>query len=446
LALVLIPITLAIAYLFNTGELLERKIKVQNAADAAAMSQATAMARALNVMSMNNVAIAQSLSISTVLAALRLSILDMEQYLIREGITDTYGTVTSCSLCAVPPYVACVACAKYALSLAAVITAAIEMGPYAVAVHQALPQFQQNMRAYASYNDHLESGFAAYSSRLQANLAAANGLSRPPRLQIIGWSNSPGAIGQNFDRTGLPVTRVSGIPSDTSILSTVQRFALNQAGLKGTQRRSLLVARNFLDHGYAEGTGPYPVARDDVVDSSRWRLAQTLAKLTGWTPYSSQTSPPTKDTVDRCWNTASLLAIVPEACLPVAVGLPPIINLWGIAANPGISDLSAIGVYDILVLASSARPTGVVAGARFPNAVPGTYAIAKARVFNAVNPDLYSQDWRAVLVPATAWSGFRTQLPPGFRSAISNLARADAVIARSLQKLSDQDLSQVVLQ
>ena len=60
-----IPLASLVAYVLNGAELTATKTRLQNAADSAAMSEAAWVARSLNVMSMNNTAMTQSMAVDT---------------------------------------------------------------------------------------------------------------------------------------------------------------------------------------------------------------------------------------------------------------------------------------------------------------------------------------------------------------------------------------------
>ena len=64
-----VAMVVLIAWVMNTGSLISRRIEVQNAADAAAVTQASWTARSLNVMAMNQTAMTQALAVNVVGAA-----------------------------------------------------------------------------------------------------------------------------------------------------------------------------------------------------------------------------------------------------------------------------------------------------------------------------------------------------------------------------------------
>jgi hypothetical protein len=68
--LTIAALVMLVAFVFNTGKQVTRKIEMQNAVDTAAISGATWVARGLNVMSMNNVAMTQTFALIVNLRAM----------------------------------------------------------------------------------------------------------------------------------------------------------------------------------------------------------------------------------------------------------------------------------------------------------------------------------------------------------------------------------------
>ena len=88
----MVPLVLLIGFIFNTGEQVSSKIRVQNAADAAAMTQATWAARSMNVMSINNTALTQTYSVTIVGYSAYAVMVDALRLMIKEQkeILDMY--------------------------------------------------------------------------------------------------------------------------------------------------------------------------------------------------------------------------------------------------------------------------------------------------------------------------------------------------------------------
>ncbi|MFT7459834.1 MAG: Flp pilus assembly protein TadG, partial [Planctomycetota bacterium] len=66
----LLALVLVVLMVVNTGDQVAKKARVQNAVDAVVISEASWIARSLNMMSMNNVAITQAFGIHTIMFAL----------------------------------------------------------------------------------------------------------------------------------------------------------------------------------------------------------------------------------------------------------------------------------------------------------------------------------------------------------------------------------------
>src|SRR5262252_3366221 len=77
------------ALVFNSGKQVTRKMEMQNAVDASAVSGAMWMARGMNVISMDNVAMTETLGLIANLRAIKQSIPINEEILtIEDGVAD----------------------------------------------------------------------------------------------------------------------------------------------------------------------------------------------------------------------------------------------------------------------------------------------------------------------------------------------------------------------
>jgi hypothetical protein len=437
-ALCAIPIALGVAYLFNSAELMSRKVRAQDAADAAAQSQAAWIARSMNVMSTNNVAFTQTEAVLSAASAVTLTATDLSIYIVRRGIQEIITAAASC-----PTVVGWIKCLEALGRLAVLYIAARELEDI-MALIKAMPEFTEHAEAYADANHRLANGFAKFSEDMQASLAATNGLSPAPRMTAVGWDKAPGLLG-GLRSTGLPVARIEWVPpapfADT--FSSGWRFVLpvNDTGEDATHSHFLVpIARNYQDHGYGgSDDGPWPRAREtvkDALEDSEW-----WAKIDGWSATSPAQETPD---YDDCWDIASMSPMVPLVYAPCTQGvlIGSTVPLYGPAASSN-QTLTSYGVTDILVFTSAARSTGYVVPKRFRNGMPATYGLAKARVYNVTRPDLYSSDWRGSLVPLMSWEGNQT-LPPHLRTALNRVAQTDQSFAWVLQRIQPRDLPSVL--
>ncbi len=444
LALCAIPIALALAFIFNSADLFSRKQRVQDAADAAAVAQGAWMARSLNAMATNNVALTQTEVINALAAAVNLTVIDLHQYLARQAVQWTITAVATCPIGGVlnPK------CDEALLRLAAIYVNLRLAEDLIALVLRAQPEFVEHARAYAGFNDRLANGFADFSADMQRRLAQTNGMTEMPRMQAVGWDGRPGLF-SSVDRTGLPVTRIdapailqgrkAGDMFSTTWAALRPVYTTGNDGSSGMPPRAL----NFDSHGYTSGRGPYRLARDHVKDTlSR---AVDVGRALGWSASFSDEEPK----FDECWETTSykspIAPIAPLTCKDGVAVSHVLLPLYAPAAPPRIDNPLAWGVTDVVVMTKSTRRSGVVAARRFPNALPAAFAFAKARVYSATAPDLYTADWRATLVPVMSWTG-STTMPPRLRVALQNLVRTEPDLARSLARLSDREMLHVITQ
>jgi hypothetical protein len=457
LMMVAIPIALGIAYLFNSADLFSRKIRVQDGADAAALAQASWMARSLNAMAHNNVALTQTEVVNSLSATIVLTVGELETELFEQGVKAA-SEVATCPE-------GLLVCARGIARAALIVDAQLKLFDLEALIKASVGEFRDHALDYGRANDRIFKRFPDFSARMQKSLATTNGLATVPRMQMIGWDKSPWVPGdKKYASTGLPASRVdaAGIvkgenASDLLTLIWIPLRSVNYTGWHGSRRLPFPMARNFVDHGYKRDDGPYDHPRNDVKGKLEdvIQLADAMEALDfnvgGWQPNVGERKPK----YDDCWDAASSVAIVPVVCKKGApIGLPDPGNgniqafppVYAPAAAPQLdSDLQTWGITDILVLQSSAGSEHMVAANRFPSALPASYAFSKARLYNAMAPDLYSSDWRAALVPVQNWNRGDTTLPKQLRATMNNLSRADAKLAGTLNLLSNAELQRVLL-
>ena len=125
-----------------------------------------------------------------------------------------------------------------------------------------------------------------------------------------------------------------------------------------------------------------------------------MARRHGWRPLVIDWDEPK---YKRCWEQASrsetLRVIAPTTCYPHAASLP----LRGVSiyeyGPPYRSIRIGANNVDILAVTRKSEEPGLVAPSRFTSVPDSVFGLSRARVYNAVASDLYTQDWRASLVP-----------------------------------------------
>lgn len=97
--LCLLPFVLLVAFIFNSGNQTIRKIEMQGAADAAAVTSAVTVARGMNLMVLNNNAMAEVLSLMIVVRSIRNVTRIMQVYVPLKTIAVCTACLGLCSLC-----------------------------------------------------------------------------------------------------------------------------------------------------------------------------------------------------------------------------------------------------------------------------------------------------------------------------------------------------------
>jgi hypothetical protein len=95
----LVPFVLLLAFIFNSGSQTIRKIEMQGAADAAAVTSAVTVARGMNIMVLNNNAMAEVLSLMIVVRSIRNLTRIMQVYVPLKTIAVCAACLGLCSLC-----------------------------------------------------------------------------------------------------------------------------------------------------------------------------------------------------------------------------------------------------------------------------------------------------------------------------------------------------------
>ncbi len=418
----MIPLVLLIGFVFNTGEQVSSKIRVQNAADSAAMTQATWAARSLNVMSINNTALSQTYSVTVVGFAAAAVAFQAAPLIVKEQAEIAKALANCAQLCTNP-----IGCAAAAVCAAGPVAREVHLLDEIIPRYRAIAgdigggdfaslspiptkinEFQEISAALSVMNDEIIARFPEYSKKVSQELATLNGLTDTPRF-YAGFNGNDVAKKEKYLTTGLPVKKVELL---NGAFKSVLGGTLKGVSERGTQSTTLIKRfHDFEQHGYSRNRGPYKEAYDDT--------KKAVDKLTGKDVLNKQKvllvydGPKEKTPIefseiaDPCWNFVAILQWLPlkyVGCTPPAPGFRLSVyeveqdfltqsigaNFW---TNP--NDLS------ILAYVERTRSGGAIFSSRFTSPVGAEFAYAQAEIYNDKHPDLYTQNWRAVLRPST---------------------------------------------
>ena len=442
-----LPLAMLLAIVLNAGQQSGIKSRMQNAADAAAMTQATWAARSLNVMSMNNVAMTQTHAINVITVTMMPELLALTA----DSLTVLYGHIDEAfDVC---PSVANLCLYAYAACYA------ICLGVYAVFIWHLfdtviLPlldiftDLRLNPIPFSLGSD-LSVSFGAPGSLTQSNLTAYGDMA-------VALSQMNDYIVEDSRELAKEmmeeISDVNGIDSFDDDLLLYAVFAVEEngtkdpyqlpvdpvdfsEGLSGIGRElcktgyfgtsvmdptATLVGLdyNFFLHGYpsglpagsdAVGTGPYPLGRDSAAEA----LKQPREGLEHWLHERHREL---EDAVDaaRFYHEDEGGRLI-EIAYPAACATRSVVTVSG---NP-FRTLSMYrarnprGFQEYENLESRSR-WSLLAFARWTDAqpimMPGWFASdprtvigsSQAEIYNSVWYDLYTQDWNAKLTPLHA--------------------------------------------
>lgn len=250
----LFPMVLLLAMILNTGASIVDRTKTQNAADAAAITQASWGARSLNVMAMNNVGETQMMSVMLISAALQATILDG---IIKAGLQLSASLAQASIYCtgALILYKVC-----YALKVAA-------FTPVPAAMIAALLNIQRQYRpdyslltsraliaAFEDMNRHIVKTFPKFTGTIAKDMATINDIDHLYFYPCDGKkSGSDCDFKSEWRGSDLPVKQAKNdVLVTIGALSEMCRGA-DTGTPENTDRRF-----NFTNvHQYPEDKGPY---------------------------------------------------------------------------------------------------------------------------------------------------------------------------------------------
>jgi len=303
----IIPIVLLMAYIFNGGYVVAQKVRLQNATDTSALMEASWTARSLNIMSMNNTALTQSLAITSSGWALEKPLMDAG---LNAGLVAGWYVGRMFLVAKIP----CPWCAVLAVLVHAALVVYLErkvMKPLQKLQKELLRAmhneedtgFAKAATSFARMNKILDEKFPNKIEEYSDELLAANYYGEASLIRYTAWH----PIEMERGDAGMPVVEQSfakalegvgdaiksvGTNTDSSAIGAGTGNALDEAlatikdvrdvyhaGLHGTitnpyslnpydSYTALLPFNyfgNFKAQGYPAGTGPMNAARDELV-------------------------------------------------------------------------------------------------------------------------------------------------------------------------------------
>jgi hypothetical protein len=446
-----VPLFLMIALLFNTGALVSAKTRVQNAADAAAVTHASWEAHHLNLIAMNNVGLAQMFSVFMITEALTEVWVDavarVSERLI-EGAKAQKECASTCKNAGHPILVGLcfeALCGNWQIHMAvmsAIMSQLLAIEAVYGGITQGLPTSLRLILAYSKANEHLVSEFPKFSKKIVDEVNNENDVKR---VELFTWDNP-------F------LTREEGPREDPRALPVRQGALIDlcQAADNGTENALGVLTdyrKNFAVHGYENGKGPYEVSKPfpievmtrglgvdsitgligslkggDLLDGGAFPAV--LEALPGpmylmshrifMAPYfviypepkdleplydEAQTEDDNKfkDTLKRNWDAVcaggSVLTFADVSPVKIYVLQSQAETLPGVPHAFG-SFLSVRDDLAVMSFATDQDVGGPLAPTFYVRPTKGVYAQAQAQVYNPISHDLYTQAWSARLSPA----------------------------------------------
>ncbi len=432
-----IALLLVVLLVLNTAEHLRRKIEVQNAADAHALTQATWTARTMNLMAMNQVAMTQALAVSVGAEALQILLvpaladaIQVESHLFRVAMAACALTLVGCS-----------AWLEFLRWGANVVVPWLKLEAILVESNVML-RFSATAKALSSMNDHLVETFPDFMDRIERRIAKDNDVVVPtfyPRDE------------EGLASTPLPVVR---IPFK----------ALPELCLAGRYGALESLRQSFASHRYPTGEGPSRIVRKDLSKrlmnkSVDPRKSGPLLHSSGkWLPsshlpsndYGYRSRQRKKDnsmtrTFDRVWAAQCLARRGLGGTGELSIYHVPVTHLLPRSEEQRNA---------LSLLAFTRRDGGAaVSGRSFEVATDRTYAYAEAEVvstrqaeglplgpvglpgsFGLGHYDLYSQGWVGRLMPSHLIQAHRDQVG----EVLSETGYRE--LARTFERLAPRDL------
>jgi hypothetical protein len=387
---------------FNAGQLSLDKIRVQNGADVAAMVHADWTARALNTMSMNNVALSQNL-VALVASA---SVVEAELDLGARALETGSAILAASAVCqGFPPCVA-----YYVARAAPAFATAAQLYDYErrYEARKGVNVARSTIEALNRMNDDLVRSMPRVAGdAIRASLG-------PNDIDAV-FVHKPCETGDGCGGAG---SLGRDLPVDTGARALAY-LELCDAAENGSDGRSRL---NYEKLGYPRDKGPLKAggSRDTAVKDYISRetglgliYQQFYAAYPFPEPYLGTTVPPlfiepqtlaSNDFTlkfDRNWKLACFGGVA-GGVLGLGSVVPTPYGIRG--ALPGVGALGSrfedADDFKILAIAARKRRRMAVVDL-FEQAMDTDYAYAQSWVFNPSSADLYTQDWQGQSSPAT---------------------------------------------
>lgn len=235
-----------IGAVINTGEVTYDKVRTQNSADILALAQADQMARDLNVMALNNIAMTQMLVVGVISFSMQEELLDVGTKVSLATSEILQSESQKCQ--GYPAWVAfCLAVHFQALATT------LDTGTQAFRIQmqyrpdQGVAAASRLIGAFNRMNDYIVESFPRRSGQLLRELAAANHIDAffvYPPCRPGGMATCTSGANQGSD---LPLER-------TPLTSLVSRKELCKAAEEGSDGRN---RHDFFVRGFPNNKGPY---------------------------------------------------------------------------------------------------------------------------------------------------------------------------------------------
>jgi len=415
LVISLMTMVLTVSLVFNTGQQLHWKTKVQNAVDSAAVSHGSNVARSLNVISANNVAITQVFTLNVLMASLVPELTAASNEALKAAVNYAKGIGKYCPSSLNP--IAAVLCGLN--TAAAIRTAIIISDLYDIWDQIGSPynpskvnDARRMVQALESMNSQLYVNFSSASTTMSTNLGYMNGLDEPP-IYIPGRAfseNKNGALNpQNYNGTLLPiektVTLSSGVgPVFSGVDEAIQNTQLCVTGYLASPIEFPPAFWNMQEHGYEFREGPFKVGRERfnrAIEKQVRRLEQQPKRIPGFSRIDVSNATDFEDIVNVAYPLACSLQQMVQVAALIPVGVT---NITMYKATkpifPFFESNRENRDWSVLAIARKEQSTGFAGRDIFVNPVRAHYAYAQVEVFNPLSYDLYTQDWTVKLQPA----------------------------------------------
>lgn len=357
-----IGLVLMVVMLLNTGDFLNQRMQVNNAADAAAITQATWAARSLNTMAMNNVAFTQAFALSVLLD----SLINVYKSAMRYALIKRYQYIAIIAACSADEDYRCVR--DYTEKLYRLEVYAIRRLRRIARDNPGnkLKQFERIAISLSDMNKNIADSFAGFSGNMQRNLSVRNGL---VFNDVIFYDDYTKIKDKNTTALPVEVAFLDGRLSHSAGTN------LCDAGKRGTINGHY---DTFQEHGYQPGIGPFlhgqralnPKIKPAVDELNR----NHGGKIASFISVSNIK-----------WNVYCESHLLPNS----RMRLP----LYAVNTDRGEQ-------WGLLAFARLQRTQARVMPQQFSEPVQALYGVAQATVYNTLAYDLYTQAWWAALSPA----------------------------------------------